>query len=262
MTEYILCYIASLLIIIGGFIGILFYAKKALIIKFRILPFLIGLVSSTVYCIVIMMLFQSTFNNINYYNTESFRGFVGTIYILLLCVGRYFIARAVFFSRGRYDQGYSFSMGFGFAPGAFLFIYILIMLLIIVVHGLSTGSAVMEAGGLLTFEDNAQFSVFPAFGHVSFAGMFVAVNFMLVLSGRMLAETCEKTHPPVVSVVWFVLFAVLESFAITPIPYIKFYGLQDWELLLIVAGVCLIYWLMLRFMPLKRKPSDYQKQFE
>ena len=263
MIEILLCYIFAFLVCIAGLAGIYLFLKKKLQVKLHWGALSIGVITAVVYFFIIMLLFQATFRTEYYYNTPFFRSMVGGLFLALLALTRYMLVKVICFNRYKEDLGYSFSFGFGAAPAVFLAIYLLIMALVIAGNGIFNGPCVIEEEGYLSFADNTIISVFrPAAGHISFAVMFVLLPVMMLLSAHLLWRISEKKYNAAVSVVWVILFSLLETIAILPIPFINMYALKHWQLLLIVAVTTAIGVILLKFMPKEKKPSNYIKQFE
>lgn len=263
MTEVLLCYIIGFFLCAAGLTGLFFLLKKRMDIKVRWGTFFIGFISAVVYFLIIMLLFRATFRSDYYYNTTLFRTLVGFVFLALLAVARLLLVKAVFFTRYKEEQGFSFSFGFGAAPLAFLGLYLLIMSLVVAGNGIFNGPCIVENEGYLSFADNTIISVFrPAAGHVSFAVLFVALAAMFLLSSALLRRISEKRYHPAVSVSWVIFMVVLEAIAILPIPFIAMYGLSHWQLALIACAAAAISALLLIVMPKEQKPANYIKQFE
>lgn len=262
MTSILLCYIIGFLLCAAGLSALYLLLKKKLE-KLRWGPFFIGVICAVAYFLIIMLLFRATFRSDYYYNTVAFRTLVGFVFLALLALARFLLVKAVFFSRYKEEQGFSFCFGLGAAPVAFLGIYLLIMTLVVAGNGIFNGPCVVESEGYLSFADNTIISVFrPAAGHVSFAVLFVALAGMFLISGGLLCRISIKRYHPAVSVAWVIFMMVLEAVAILPLPFVSMYGLSHWQLALIVCVAAIISAVLLIVMPKERKPANYTKQFE
>lgn len=263
MNSLLLCYAASLLVLLAGFFGILFFIQKGIKIKFHWGMFFLGIIIAVITAAVVVLLWRVTFRTDNYYNTVFFRTLVGFVYLGLLCFLRILIVRNAAFANYHEEKGYSFCFGFGAAPGLLMGAYLLIMLPVVGFNGLFNGPCIVAEEGYLTFADNTIITVFrPAAGHISFALAFLFFAVMAVGTGIILHNATHRLLRRGVSTVWTVFAIVIEAGAILPLPFFRMYGMQHWALA-VTEGVLAVVMILLAFlMPDVKEEVTYTKQFE
>lgn len=263
MTTVLLCYLAALVVLVGGFFGIRAFFKSTLRAKFKAGSFFGGMVLSVGIFLGMLLLFRICFSNNMYYNTKLYRTVVGFALLLLLSFVRFMIIKLPFFDRDRKNAGYSFAAGFGAAPAAFLGIYSLLMLLIVGGNGIFNGPCIAEENGLLSFADNTMISVFrPEAGHISFAILFIVYAFYSLLFADLIRKISDHVCRMGVGVWWLVFLMILDGIMILPVPFIGMYGISHWGLSVIgiicTAAAGLLMWKM----PVKEEKKEYIRQFE
>lgn len=263
MGKVLLCYGIALLLLAGGVYGSLLYMKKVLKAQWKGKAFFGGILIALCYFLGIILLFRFTFSSNMYYDTPFFRTVVGFLYLALLALVRFMILKFPFFNHYRESGGHSLSLGFGLAPAAFLSVYALLMFFVVLFNGIFNGPCIVESEGLLSFADNTMISVFqPVAGHVSFAALFAIFGFFNLLFSRLIERITNERISLAVAILWPVALFALEAIMLLPIPFIKMYDLAHYALP-IIAGICAgIAFLLVQFMPTKKKEAKYIKQFE
>ena len=261
MASVLLVYLAAVLIGALSLFAIWSFLKKNKGIRIRRGLVAAGVVVSIVYYILELLLFTSTFgDNIDYYNTLTFRVVVGFLFLAMFCLVRIIITKKVFFNVRLKEQGLSFYMGFAGTWSALFTVYLFVMTLVLAYYGLFVGVETFDAERLV-FNDGTAIAVFrPLIGHISFAVFFASLGVIGMASGAFLAKIAEKKVRPFFSAVWIILLMILESVAIQMALYIN--AIPHWGVAANSVIMAALSVLLVRFVPTSKAPEEYTKQFE
>ncbi len=261
MASVLLVYLAAVLLGVLGLIGLWQFLKRIKKVRIRWGFLVVGLVVSVLYYVLELLLFTSTFgDNIEYYNTLTFRIVVGFLFLAFFCLARLIITKKVFFDRRLHQNGLSFCYGFAGAWSALFTLYLFVMTLVLAYYGIFVGLEADDAGRMI-FNDGTAISVFrPLIGHLSFAVFFVSLAVIGVASGAFLAKIVEKKVRPVISAIWIVLLMLFESIAIQMVLYIN--AIPHWGIAINSVVMALLSVLLVRFVPIPKDAEPYTMQFE
>jgi len=261
MASVLLIYFAVALLGALGLFGIWYYLKNVKKVHIYRGLLLVGFVVSIVYYVLELLLFTSTFgDNIDYYNTLTFRVVVGFLFLVFFCLVRVIITKKVFFNARLKAHGLSFYFGFAGAWAALFALYLFVLALVLSYYGIFVGlESVTDE--YLAFSDGTKIMVFrPLIGHLSFGVFFVALGVIGMASASLLAKLAEKRVRPFFALVWVILLMILETATIQTALYIN--AIPHWAIALNSAVMAVFCVLLVRFIPLSDKAEEYTKQFE
>ena len=106
------------------------------------------------------------------------------VIFIVICILRYVIVNAFYFSKENESKGTSFLVGFGMAGGLFTALYCLYCFAYITITALGSDFVTLSDNSLLVFEDSTVISVFYPFSqHIAVSLLFTVYSaFMLVWS--------------------------------------------------------------------------------
>ena len=263
MAEVLIFYFCSVIAAVGAVIGAFLWFKKKEI-AIRPLFLFLGVIISVVYFAILLVLFFSTFNATSdqYFNTASFRGLIGFVYVFLLCIVRSLITRAALFAQEKREQGMSFAFGFGIGPALLLGIYLFMMAMAILYNGIAHSPVEWNADGYLLFADNTIIGMVFSTPAAHLYMMLALISYLptILANGLFYKKISERVFSPVIVVGFAVGLALLETGAILPIPFINMNSY--WGLAIIGVIVALLSIALVCFLPKEKKAKDYTKQFE
>lgn len=263
MLEVLIFYLASVLLFAIGLIGLVLFFKKQSIKTKPTFVFL-GVLFAVLYFVVLFVLFFSTFNvnSDQYFFTNTYLIGIGFAYVFILSIVRCLAIKSLFFNREYREQGLSFDLGFGAAPAAFIAIYLLLFFFVIAYNGIFNGPAVWNAEGYFLFEDNTIINLLLPKASGALYAMFSLVLYatFVVIEGWFYKKISEKNYKWVYSIVFPIVFALLETAMILPIPYIDMDAY--WQLGIIAAVVVGAAIVLTILLPKEKVPAEYTRQFE
>ncbi len=263
MSEILLSYAGVALIAAAGLLlGLLFIVKRFKY-PFKLGAFSVGIISAIGAFLCVFLLFKMLFNTNDFYNTMVYRVIVGLVILSIFAFLRFLLVRGVCFNRYREESGVSFSFGFGMAPLALFGIYSFILFLVLVFNVVFNAPYTFGEDGL-TFADNTMISVpIEAIGQVFYALALLFYETIVMVVALFMDRATKRPYRTWAFVVCAVLFFVLESAAILPIPFAGAFGLLPWHIALILGIIALVAIAVLAVIPSqKTKKSTYTKQFE
>lgn len=263
MFEVLALYLVSALLFVLGIVGVVLFFKKQTL-KIKPLFVFLGLLFAILYFVVLFVLFFSTFNANSdqyFYNTTYVVG-IGFAYVFILSIVRCLLIKSLFFNREYREQGLSFDLGFGVAPAAFVAVYLLLFFFVIAYNGIFNGPAVWSSDGYFIFEDNTIINLLlpRASGALYVMIALVLYAAFVLIEGWFYKKVSEKNYKWIYSVIFPIIFALLETGMILPIPYVDMNAY--WQLDIVSAVAVGLALLLVIRLPKEKSPAAYTKQFE
>ena len=264
MAETLTFYLLSVLVLAIGIVGSLFFFKRKKI-KFHPLFFFLGMIVSIVYFVLMFVLFFSTFNanSDQYFYGWGYVFCIGLAYVLILGVVRSLIIKATLFAKEYTGQGMSLVYGLGITPALFVGIYLFMMSIVVIFKSIRFGTPVMDAAeGYLVFGDNnIQNPLFyPLSAHLFIMLFLIAFLVMILANGWFYKAISQRNLPYKITVPFAILFAILETALILPLPFVGSITYGGVALIGGISAGCAV--LLATLLPKEKMPADYTKQFE
>lgn len=263
MRSVLIFYLLSVLLFAGGVVALAMFFKKRNL-KPRLMFVFLGVIFAVLYFVLLFVLFFSTFNanSDQYFYTKAYSVGIGFAYVFILSIVRCLIKKSVFFNREYPEQGLSFTLGFGMAPAMFIAIYLLLFFFVIAYNGIFNGPAVWNTDGYFIFEDNTIINLLLPKASGAFYAMITLIFYatFALIESWFYKKISEKNYKWTYFVLFPIVYALLETAMILPIPYIDMNSY--WQLCILSAVVVGLAILLVNLLPKEKEVQDYAKQFE
>ena len=216
ILNALLCYGIAFVIPIVSFVLLFIFTKKKF--KFSVPNIIIGTLSFYVLAIGTMFLTMFAFSEetvmymLSYMPEWLYKTLAALLFFGAVCVLRYFVLNAVYFSRNNEKGGASFLLGFGMAGAVAVSLYSLYSFVYIAITASVTDFVELTKESVLVFEDSTVISVFyPFWPHIVVALMFVVYGILMLVQSEFMTQHANLPYKWSHTLIMYLLTSACET---------------------------------------------------
>jgi hypothetical protein len=215
VLKALVCYAVAFFIPVIAFIFLVKLSKGK--VELSALHITVGVLSFFAVLVGMLALMMFAFANTStvymtsYMPEWLYKLAVALLFFGAICLARFFIINAAYFSKGREDKGTSFLVGFGIAGGFAISIYCLYSFIYIAVTALNTDFVELTSESLLKFADSTVISVFTPFeSHIYIALVFVIYACLMLIESRFMSQHANLPYKWTHTLIMYLLTSFCE----------------------------------------------------
>ena len=193
ICKALICYAVSFMIPVIAVFLLAKFSKN----KLRLYPLhmFIGAASFFVALIAMLLLMLYAFSSgtVSYFTAHTpewlYKVTVAVLFFTAICLIRYFILNAAYFSKNREEQGTSFLIGFGMSGAVAISLYCLFSFIYVGVTAMSSKLVELTEESVFVFADSSVISVFTPFeSHIFLSLVFVVYTALMFVQARFMTQ--------------------------------------------------------------------------
>lgn len=267
IAKALICYALSVIVAVAAVFLLRFYFKK-IKMRFSFAHMALGMLSfiAVIVGMLVLIMFAFSEENTAYMTalmSESFYKIaIAVIFFTLICLARYFILNAVYFSRDKESKGTSFLAGYGFGGIFIIAVYCLFSFIYVAYAALTSDFVALTSESVLHFADSTVISVFTPFeSHVLITLVFVIYTALMLVTAQFMTQHANLPYKWNHTLVMYLLTSFCEIcmtciflFAVSRIHYIA--------IIMIALILAVLSALSVKLLYRYKEVLPYQKQFE
>lgn len=267
IINAILCYGASVLIASAAIFAVIYFFKKTKR-RLSVLHTLLGALSfiAVIITMFLLMMYAFSENSTAYISALMpigvYKITIAVLFFFAVGLLRYFAVNALYFSRGKEDNGMSFMAGYGLAGASVAALYCLFMFMYVSYSAVTDKFVALTEGQALMFESGAGIAVFTPFVSHIFVIIIFAVYTALTL---IIAEFMDQhAKLPYRKRSTFLMYIITNTCEILMTCVILFASSKVSELTIsiVCAVIAVLAALALTMLYKYKEELPYSKQFD
>lgn len=216
IAKALICYALSVLIAVASVFLLCFYFKK-IKMRFSFIHMAVGTLSfiGVTVCMIALIMFAFSDENITYMKAimseRSYKIAIAVILFTLICIVRYFILNAVYFSRDKEAQGTSFLAGYGFGGVFIIAVYCLFSFIYLAFAAATSDFVVLTSESVFRLSDNTVISVFTPFeSHILITVIFAVYTALMLVTAQFMTQHASLPYKWHHTLIMFLLTSFCE----------------------------------------------------